>query len=355
MPHRTLAELAELCGATLEGDGTRTVSGPSDLASAGSDQISFLANARYGMQMDTTRAAAVLLGTDVKVRREDLILLRVEDPNSAFSKIVNLFAETDIVPGPGVHPSAVVDPTAELGADVSIGPLCSVGAGARLGDGVILHAGVSIGAEATVGARTVLFSNAVLYSRVSVGCDCILHAGCVVGSDGFGFKPTQAGWDKVPQCGTVVLEDEVELGANTTIDRARFGATTLRRGVKLDNLVHIAHNVTVGEASLLCAQVGTSGSTLIGRRVVVAGQVGFEGHIFIGDGAQIGGQAGVTKSIAPGEKVNGSPARRIRQHLGDLAQVRKIPDLRERVKELEERLAALEGAPSSLAAEGASE
>ncbi len=344
MPQRTLADLAELCGAELDGDGARLVSGPADLASAGAHDVSFLANVRYTPLVESTKAAAVVIARDAKVERDDLILLRVDDPNSAFSKVVSAFAQRDIGPAVGVHPSAVVHPGAQLGSDVAIGALCSVGEGAQLGDGAVLHPGVCIGAGASVGARTVIFANVSLYARVSVGADCIIHSGTVIGADGFGFQPTPQGWDKIPQCGTVVVEDDVEIGGNCVIDRARFGATTLRRGVKLDNLVHIAHNVSVGEASLLCGQVGTSGSSKIGQRVVLAGQVGLLGHITIGDGAQVGGQAGVTRDVEPGAKLTGSPARPLMQTRKDEAHVRKLSEYKARLRALEARLEALEGA-----------
>ncbi len=340
MPNRTLADLAELCGATLQGDGARSVSGPADLASAGPDEISFLANERYAPLVETTRAAAVVVGEGVEVAREDLALLRVADPNSAFTKIVAAFAEPPAGPEPGIHPSAVLHPSVLLGEGVSIGALCTLAEGVEVGAGAVLHPGVHVGPRASIGARSTLHPGVCLYERVSVGSDCILHAGVVVGSDGFGFEPTAAGWDKIPQCGTVVIEDGVEIGANCTIDRARFGATRLRRGTKLDNLVQVAHNVEVGEASLLCAQVGVAGSTRVGRRVVLGGQVGTAGHIVIGDGAQAGGQAGITGNVEPGAKITGTPARALTQVLKDHARVRRLAQLERRVRELEARLSS---------------
>lgn len=338
MPQRTLADLAELCGATLEGDGARSVRGPADLAGAGPEEVSFLANERYAPLVESTTAAAVVVSSELQVQRTDLALLRVADPNSAFTKIIAAFAEAPAIPEPGIHPSAVLHPSVLLGEGVSIGALCTLGEGVEVGAGTILHPGVHVGPRATIGARTVLHPGVCLYERVSVGSDCILHAGVVVGSDGFGFEPTAAGWDKIPQCGTVVIEDEVEVGANCAIDRARFGATRLRRGTKLDNLVQVAHNVEVGEASLLCAQVGVAGSTRVGRRVVLGGQVGTAGHIVIGDGAQAGGQAGITGSLEPGAKVTGTPARAVTQVLKDHARVRRLAQLEQRVRELEARL-----------------
>jgi len=342
MPQRTLADLAQLCGAALEGDGTRLVSGPADLAGAGRDEVSFLANERYAALVESTRAAAVVLARGVQVARDDLALLRVDDPNTAFTAIVSAFAESEAPPPAGIHPSAVVHESVQLGAAVAIGPLCSVGADAQLGDGAVLRAGVCVGAGAKIGPRTVLHTHVSLYPRVQIGADCILHAGSVIGSDGLGFEPSPEGWDKIPQCGTVIIEDEVEIGANCAIDRGRFGATLVRRGAKLDNLVHIAHNVVIGEASLLCAQVGLSGSVTLGQRVIMGGQSAVAGHLAVPDGVQIGGQAAVASSPEPGQEVTGTPARPLRQTRKDAALVRKLPELKERLAALEGRLAELE-------------
>ncbi|MCB9915785.1 MAG: UDP-3-O-(3-hydroxymyristoyl)glucosamine N-acyltransferase [Planctomycetes bacterium] len=342
MSQRPLREIAELCGAALEGDGERLVRGPADLAQAGPDEVSFLANPRYAPLLERTRAAAVVVARDVPVARADLALLRVDDPNRAFTAVVRAFAPVEAAPPAGVHPTAVVAPGAEVDASASVGPFCALAAGARVAAGAVLHAGVTLGRDATVGERSVLHPNVVLYAGVRVGADCVIHAGAVLGSDGFGFEPTRSGWEKIPQCGVVVVEDEVEVGANCTVDRARFGATVLRRGVKLDNLVQVGHNVEVGPASLLCAQVGIAGSTRLGERVVLGGQVGVGGHLEVAAGTQVGGQGGVTGSTEPGAQLTGTPARPVREVLSDVARVRRLPRLREELRALEARLAALE-------------
>ncbi len=342
MPVRTLAELAEHCGALLEGDGDRRVTGPADLEDATGDEISFLANPRYAPLLESTAAAGVVVGHGVTRPRESLTLLRVEDPNRAFTTIVSLFAEEEQPAAPGIDPNAAVHPSAQIGEGASIGPCCTVGPGARIETGAVLRAGVHVGEGCRVGARTVLHPGVVLNPRVEVGAECLVHAGTVLGSDGFGFEPSASGWNKIPQCGTVIVGDRVEIGANCTVDRARFGATTIGDGVKIDNLVHIAHNVRVGADSLLIAQVGISGSARIGSRVILAGQAGVNGHVRIGDGARVGGQSGVTSDIPPGLDYSGYPARPRMQALRELAYPKRIPRLEARLEELERRLEAIE-------------
>jgi UDP-3-O-[3-hydroxymyristoyl] glucosamine N-acyltransferase len=340
----TLAEIARLCGATLEGDGSRTVVGPASLAEAGPDEVSFLGNPRYEAELETTGAGAVLVRRDLRAKkRADLALLRCDDPNRAFSRVIAAFRPPLDRPPPGVHPSAVVDPRARIAAGVSVGPLAVVGPEAELAEGVVLHGGVHVGARSAVGAESVLHPHVVLYHDVRIGRRCIVHAGAVLGSDGFGFEPGNAGWEKIPQCGTVEIGDDVEIGANVTVDRGRFHATRIASGVKIDNLVHIAHNVEVGEAALLLAQVGIAGSSRIGRRAILAGQVGVIGHVTVGDGARVSAQSGVAKDLEAGGDYFGSPARPQREGLRQIAALGRLGELRKQVERLEERLRALEG------------
>ena len=335
---RTVSELAELCGATLEGDGDRTVTGPATLSEATPEEISFLGNPLYEQELESTRAAAVVIGTDVRPARTDLVLLRCADPNRAFTRVVEAFQADEARVEPGVHDTAVLAADVELGQGVSIGAQSCLGAGAVLEDGVVLHPRVTVGAGARIGTGTVVHPGVVLYPKVRVGARCILHAGCVVGSDGFGFEPTADGWEKVPQCGTVEVGDDVEIGANSTIDRGRFGPTRILAGTKIDNLVHIAHNVQVGPEALLIAQVGIAGSTRIGRRTVLAGQVGVVGHLEVGDGARVAAQSGISKSLAGGKDYFGSPAREKSEAYRIEAVTHKLPELARRVRALERRL-----------------
>jgi len=334
MTPTTLAELAKRIGAVLVGDGERAVSGPASLQEAGPDEVSFLAQPRYQAQLQTTRAAAVVVATDQLVERQDLILLRCADPNAAFTKVIRAFAEELPAPPAGVHPSAVVDPSADVHPTAMVGPLSYVGAGALVGAGARLLSGVHLGPRAVIGAETVLHACVVVYDRVEIGARCIVHAGTVIGSDGYGFEPGPSGWTKVPQCGTVLIEDDVELGANVTIDRARFGATRIGRGVKVDNLVHIAHNVVVEENALLVAQVGVSGSTRIGPWAILGGKVGVAGHLEIGAGARVGGGSDVFTDIPPGIDFLGSPARERMQTLRAQAGARRIPKVLEDLRAL---------------------
>ena len=346
MTTRTLAELAALCGAELSGDADRRIAGPAALSDAGPDEISFLANPRYASQLQATRAGAVILHTDAAVERDNLALLRCADPNGAFSKVVGAFATADGGPEPGVHPQAVVDPSAEIGEGAAIGAACVVGRGARIGERAVLHPGVIVGEGAAVGEGTVLHANVVIYARCEIGASCVLHAGTVIGSDGFGFDPSPSGWVKVPQCGIVVVEDEVEIGANAAIDRARFGATRIGRGVKVDNLVHVAHNVTVGDNALLVAQVGISGSTRIGRMAILGGQVGAAGHVTVGDGARVGGGSGIFNDLKGGADYLGYPARPRAEALRAMAIHKRVERLNARLdsklREIDERMSQLE-------------
>jgi UDP-3-O-[3-hydroxymyristoyl] glucosamine N-acyltransferase len=341
MTTRTLFELAQACGATLEGDGSRSIRGPASLRDAGEDEISFCGSAKLSRELERTRAAAVLVPHEFPVARRDLALLRCAQPSRAFDAVVRLFAPPPPAAPAGIHPSAVVEPGVELGLGASIGPLCHVGRGARIGARTVLRGRVSVGEGAVLGADCELHPGVVLYPHVRLGERCILHAGAVLGADGHGFEPTPQGWVKVPQGGTVIVEDDVEIGANTTIDRARFGATRIGRGSKLDNLVHIAHNVVLGEHGMLVAQVGVAGSTRIGRGVVIGGQVGIAGHIELGDGVQIGGGAGVTRSFPQGVELWGYPARPIQEALRGMAFVSKGESVLRRLRDLEARVAGL--------------
>ncbi|HED64388.1 MAG TPA: UDP-3-O-(3-hydroxymyristoyl)glucosamine N-acyltransferase [Planctomycetes bacterium] len=342
----TASELAELCGAALEGDGSKPIVGPASLSDATEDEVSFLGSPRFLPLLAETRAGCVLVEPGLEVGRDDLTLLRTEDPSRAFSRVVAAFRPTEELVGPGIHATAVVEEDVELGADVRLGAGAFVGRGSRLGDGVVLHPNATVGRSCRVGAGTRIHSAAVLCQGTVVGERCTIHAGAVLGSDGFGFEPNLdggGGWDKIPQCGHVLVEDDVEIGANVAVDRARFGATRILRGTKIDNLVHVAHNVTVGPGALLVAQVGVAGSSTVGRGAILAGQVGVAGHITIGDHARVGGASKVFQDLEGGKEYWGYPPLEKGRQIRAVREFARLPELVKRLKSLEKRLEALEG------------
>lgn len=341
MARRTLSDLARLCGARLEGDGGVSVDGAASLPEAGATQISFCTSPRYAAQLDATRAAAVVVPPALRERRSDLPRLVHADPNAAFTRICAAFAPPARRPVPGVDASAAVEPGARLAADVSVGALCSIAAGAELGARCVLHAGVHVGPGAVLGEDCELFPGVVLYPGVRLGARVRVHAGSVIGADGFGYEPPRERdglWIKIPHVGTVEIGDDVEIGACCTIDRARFGVTRLEAGVKLDNLVHVAHNCTIGAGTMIAAQTGLSGSTTVGRGVLMGGQCATAGHLRVGDGARIGGQAGMIGDVEPGVDLWGTPARPRREVLKEIAELRRLGELRRRLEALERRL-----------------
>jgi len=334
----TLGEIAEVLQARLEGDPARVVVGVAPLDSAGPDQISFLTDARYHGAARASRAGAFLAFADA----EDLPAptLRCAAPQQALIDLIRLFHPP--VPAPaGVDRAAVVASDARIHPSASVGPLCVIENRAVVGPGVRLHALVHVGPGVEIGEATVIYPHVSLREGVRVGRRVIIHAGAVLGADGFGFAFDGSAHRKIPQVGGVLIEDDVEVGANTTIDRATFGDTIIRRGTKIDNLVQVGHNAEVGAHSLLVAQVGISGSSKIGKGVVLAGQVGVADHLTVGDGVIAGAQAGIAGSIEPGEKVLGTPARPYLQAKRIMVAESRLPELLRQVRALEKRLDAL--------------
>lgn len=329
----SLAELAALLGGQLEAPPERRVSGIKGLEEAGPADLAFLANPRYARLLPQCQAGAVLVKPDQQVP-EGLPVIRVADPYLAFAKVLT-FATAQPYQALGVHPRAVVEEGATLGAEVSIHALAYVAAGAVLGDRVVLHPNVYVGAGVTIGQGTVLHPGVVVYHGCRIGQRCIIHAGTVIGADGYGFVPEGDRHFKIPQVGIVQIDDDVELGALNTIDRAATARTWIQSGVKTDDHVHIAHNCVVGENTLLVAQVGVSGSTKVGRNVIMAGQAGSSGHLTIGDRAIIGPQSGLAKDVAPGATVTGTPAMPHQLWLRTRKLIERLPELFDRVKSLE--------------------
>lgn len=351
MAEITLATLAESIGAQLEGDGRAVVSQLAALGDAKAGDLTFLANKAYTAQLVATEATAVILAPDVNAGDAKAALLRVENPDLAFAKASELIVPPPSRPEPGVHPTAVVSDKAKLGKGVYVGACAVIEDGAEIGDGCIVHPQVYIGHNSKVGEGCLFYPGVKVYHEVQIGRGCIFHAGCVVGSDGFGFAWTGKGFYKIPQVGIVVIEDDVELGANTCVDRARFGETRIGAGAKLDNMVQIAHNVKLGPCCAFAAQVAIAGSAEIGAGVQIGGQTAIVGHIKIGDGITILGKSAVSKSIPGRESGVGKdkliwvdhPAKPLPEQLDEWRNIKALGKLRKTVKELEERIAALEG------------
>jgi UDP-3-O-[3-hydroxymyristoyl] glucosamine N-acyltransferase len=341
----TLAELAARVGGDVQGDGTLRLEGVAPLEEAGPAQVSFFSNKKYRRAFDASRAGAVVVEPDAEVHPERTVL-RVQNAYLAFARISTFFhppreALPEVSPAAAVHPSARVHPSAQ------VMPLASVGPNAEIGARTLVFPGTHVAEDARVGEDCVLYQNVVVRERCVIGNRVILQPGCVIGADGFGyaFDPDGEGQGprhfKVPQIGNVVIEDDVEIGANTTVDRATLGTTRVGRGAKIDNLVMIAHNVQVGPLSLLMSQVGIAGSTKLGMGVIAAGQVGIVGHVEIGAGARIGAQGGVMNDVEAGETVSGSPSMPHAQWLKSSAALAQLPELRKEVRELRKQLEAL--------------
>ena len=335
-----LRDLADRLHCRLEGDGDLDITRVAGIEDAGPGDLTFLANPKYASLVTETRASAIILGDDAPAA--PCAMLRAAHPYRSFADALRLLGRSERPPA-GVHPSAIVAPDARLGADVSIGPLVVVGANADIGDRVVLHAHVVIGPGARIGADSILHARVSVRDRSVLGARVIVQDGAVIGSDGFGFVTDSDGrHHKIPQQSIVVIEDDVEIGANTTIDRPAVGETRIGRGTKVDNLVMIAHGVQVGEGSILAAQVGIAGSSKLGRGVVLAGQVGVAGHIEIGDRARATAQTGIPNSVEPGALVSGYPAIDNRDWLKAVAIFRTLPELKRRLTDLVGRLEALE-------------
>lgn len=338
----TLRELAERLHCRLEGDGATAIARVAGIEHAGPGDLTFIANPKYHGYLETTKASAVLVTPGVTRPSDGPALLVCERPYLAFAQALGLLVQASL-PGAGIDPSSVVAPDAEIGQDVSIGALVVVGARARIGSRTILFPGVVIGPGAVIGDDCVVHARASIRERVQLGNRVVVQDGAVIGSDGFGFVRQPDGSHlKIPQHADVVIEDDVEIGANTTIDRPAVGETRVRKGAKIDNLVQIAHGVSVGERTLFAAQVGIAGSTVVEEDVVLAGQVGVAGHLRIGKGVVATAQTGVPNSVDAGTMISGYPAIPNRDWLKSSAVFRNLPALKKRVVELEQRIAELE-------------
>ncbi|MBI5471126.1 MAG: UDP-3-O-(3-hydroxymyristoyl)glucosamine N-acyltransferase [Ignavibacteriae bacterium] len=340
-----LRDVAALLNGEVEGDGELEIVRVAKIEEAGGGDISFLANPKYQKYLESTRASAVIVANNLQVSAgHKLALLRVNDPYVSFLKILQHF-NPPVDPLPvGIHPTAVIAASAVLGENVRVGAHVVVGERVRIGDGAMVSHNVVLGDDVAVGENSLLYPNITVYNGCRIGARVIIHAGTTIGSDGFGFAPKPDGtYEKIPQLGIVVIEDDVEIGANCTIDRATLGETRIKRGAKLDNLIQVAHNVVIGENTVSAAQAGISGSTKIGKNCMIGGQVGFTGHLEIADGTKIGAQSGVHRSIdQPNTTIFGYPAFPQRQAFRIQGAIAQLPDLLQTVRELQKRIQQLE-------------
>ena len=318
------------------GNADLKIVGAASLLDAAPGEVTFYGDPRYLARLRKTRASAIFVPLDFS-EKTAAAQIRVTNPSKAFEQVVLKLAPKPIAFSPGIHPTAVVDPTATLGKDVSIQPHAVIEANAFIGDKTVIGAGSYVGHECIVGDSSLIYPNVTIRERNRIGSRVIIHSGAVIGADGFGFEFVDGRYRKIPQIGIVQIDDDVEIGANTTIDRARFGRTWIQEGVKIDNLVQIAHNVTIGKHSVVAAQTGISGSTRVGENVMIAGQVGVIGHLTIDDNTVIAAQSGISKDL-PGGAWFGSPAVPLAEAKRQIAWTHRLGKLFDRVKALEKKL-----------------
>lgn len=324
----------------IEGDAETAVGNFGKIEEAQEGQLSFLANPKYEEYLYATKASIIIVNEALELKKPvTATLIRVKDAYSAFAALLGKYQEIMQQQLKGIQEPSYISKTARYGTDVFIGAFAYLGENVAVGDHTKIHPNAYIGNNVSIGDHTIIHAGVKILHNCVIGSHVTVHAGTVIGSDGFGFAPQADGtFAKVPQIGNVVIEDHVEIGANATIDRATIGSTIIRSGAKLDNLIQIAHNVEIGNSTVVAAQAGISGSTKVGKGVMIGGQVGIVGHLHIGDGAKINAQSGVSKNIEPGKAVTGSPAYDYTSALRSQALNRRLPDLEKRMKELEEEL-----------------
>lgn len=339
--------IAGLVGGTIVGDPQATVSGFAKIEEGRPGCISFLANDKYEHYIYTTDSSIVLVNDSFEPKQEiKATLIKVANAREAVANLINIYDSMKPKPK-GIDSTAFIDPTATIGKDVYIGPFVAIGPKAVIGDGCILHPHATVGARATIGANTEMYAGSVVYHDCKVGARCILHANSVIGADGFGFEPNEEGYKKIAQIGIAILEDDVEIGANSCVDRAVMGETIIHSGTKIDNLVQIGHNCEVGSHTVMSAQVGVAGSTKIGKWCMLGGQVGVAGHASIADGTQVGAQSGIPNSVKkPNQQLMGTPAIEPRTWWKAQAVIKQLPDMwttmNRMKKEIEELKAQLQ-------------
>ncbi|MBQ4589250.1 MAG: UDP-3-O-(3-hydroxymyristoyl)glucosamine N-acyltransferase [Bacteroidaceae bacterium] len=320
-------QIAEFIQGTIVGDENATVHTFAKIEEGMPGAISFLSNPKYTHYIYDTQSSIVLVNKDFEPEKEiKATLIKVDNAYESLAKLLNLY-EMSKPKKTGIDPLAYIAPTAKIGENVYIAPFACVGDNAEIGDNTSLHPHATVGSGAKIGNNCILYPHATVYHDCRVGNNCTLHAGSVVGADGFGFAPSPEGYEKIPQIGITILEDNVEIGANTCIDRATMGATVIRKGVKLDNLIQIAHNVEVGSHTVMASQVGVAGSTKIGEWCMFGGQVGVAGHITVGNRVNMGAQSGVNGSVKDGKQLIGTPPIEFKNYFKSSAVFKKLPDM----------------------------
>lgn len=340
-------EIAAFTGGLIEGDAEQVIYKVDRLEEADAGSLAFFANPKYESQLYGSKAAVVLVPSQWQpAQAVSFTIIRTANPYYAFCMVLDRYFNPNEHRS-GVEDGASVSPFAKIGEDVYIGHSAYVSDEAEIGEGSKVYPQVYVGKGASIGRNTILYPGVVVYAGCKIGNDCIIHAGTVIGSDGFGFAPIGDGsYAKIPQIGNVIIEDRVEIGANCSIDRATMGSTIIRKGVKLDNLIQVAHNAEIGANTVIAAQTGISGSTKVGSRCMIGGQVGFVGHITVADGTQIGAQSGVQKAITEeNQQWIGSPVMPLKEAFKAQVLVRRLPDLQARISELEKKIEQLEKRP----------
>lgn len=335
--------LSELCGllhGELVGDGDIEIKNVARIENATANDLTFVANPKYLKYLDSTKASAVLVSRSVE--NVKISHIKVDDPYLAFKKSLKIIYPPKQPPFKSIHSLASIDDSAIIAEDVKIGPFVYIGPKVEINSGTVIYPGTVVEAEVKIGKNCILCNNVSIYHQCEIGDNVIVHSGVVIGSDGFGFAHTDDIYEKIPQIGKVIIEDDVELGANCTIDRATVGETRIKKGCKLDNLVQVAHNVVIGENTVIAAQSGIAGSTKIGKHVTIAGQVGIVGHIEIGDDAILAAQSGISKNVPKGEVVFGSPAIPLKKQKKIEAVQRHLPEMNKKLHQLEKIIIELE-------------
>jgi UDP-3-O-[3-hydroxymyristoyl] glucosamine N-acyltransferase len=344
MSEFSISQIAEYLEGEVVGNLDIKISHLAKIEEAKEGDLTFLANPKYRKFAETTKASAIIVSNDFLPSRKDLAYIKVMDPYYAFLKALEkVEMPKDTVPLTGIHPSAIIAKSASIGENVYIGPYVVIGENCCIGTRTIIHSGTFIDNDSNVGENTLIYSNVSIREKCKIGSNVILHSGVVIGSDGFGFVPKKDGtYQKLPQLGGVIIEDDVEIGSNCTIDRATLGNTIIKKGVKLDNLIQVAHNVSIGENTIIASQTGISGSTKIGKNCRIAGQVGFIGHIEIADNTTIAAQSGISKSLKqPGMVYFGSPVKEHKQAFRIEGAIKQLPELLTEVQRLKRQVEEL--------------